>query len=126
MQEAFLRRDRNWKIGAGDDDRLPELPVPGAEGDLLPLERREVEVLAADHRVDRGEVGAARPRRSLADGADRDPSLIVHRPHEPIGEALEPVLHLRGTPLLMRWVPLLATRPAVPATGRGSHVRKGR
>ena len=121
MQEAFLRRDRNGEIGAGDDDRLSELSVPGAEGDLLPLERREVEVLAADQRVDRGEVGGARPRGSLADGADRDPGLIVHRPHETIGEALKPVLHLRGAPLLVRRVPAhghetggAGDRPRVP------------
>ena len=100
-----MRRHRHRQVRAGNEDRLAKLPIPFAEGQLLALEGRKVECIAANIVVDFGETAGGQPRRRLADGPDRDPGLVVERPHEALGETLEAVLHLRRAPLLMRRVP---------------------
>src|SRR4029450_11873365 len=93
------------EVGTRDDDGLPELTVPFAERHLLPFEGGKIELISPDVGVDRGELARTGTRYPLADGAPGNPSLIVEQQHEAIGEALKPVLHLGGAPLLMRWMP---------------------
>jgi hypothetical protein len=122
VQKSLLRRHRHRQVGTSDDDGLPELTVPVAERHLLPFEGGKIELISPDIGVDRSELARAGTRHALADGAHGNPSLIVERQHEAIGEALKPVLHLGGAPLLMRRMPThgLQTcgaghRPRVPS-----------
>ena len=92
---------------------------------FCPLNAARSMVRAADHAIDRSEIGGVRPRGSFADGAHRDPGLIVDRPHQAVGETLEAVLHLGRAPLLMRRVPAhgiktcgAGDRPRVPGAER--------
>src|SRR5262245_58927886 len=43
VQEAGLRRDRHRQLGGRDQDRLAQLPVPSAIGELASLEGGEIE-----------------------------------------------------------------------------------
>src|SRR4026209_1676080 len=105
MKKARLRRHRHRQVGTSDDEWLPELTVPFAECHLLPFEGGEIELVAPDIGVYRSDRAGTGTRHAFADGAHGDPSLIVKRQHEAIGETLKAVLHLGGAPLLMRWMP---------------------
>src|SRR6516164_4347677 len=124
VQETFLRRDRNREVWTRNNNRLSELAIPGTKGHLLPLERREIEILAADRRVDRSKICRMGARCGFANGADRDPGLVVNRPHETIGKPLEAVLHLCRAPRLVCWMP--AHRLEASGAGDGTRVPRAK
>ena len=47
MQKAFLRRDGDGAAAVGQQDRLAQLQVPGAQRQLLALESGDLEIGAA-------------------------------------------------------------------------------
>ena len=61
VQETLLRRGRDDGFGIAEEDRLPELPVPFAEGQLLALEGGDREIVGADEGLDLLRLGALRP-----------------------------------------------------------------
>ena len=98
MQEARLRRDADRQFRRRDQDRLAQLPIPGAECGLDALEGGDLELGLAhvgDERLCIRRLGA---RRRLADRAHGHPRVVIDRAHGAVGEALEAVLELRAAP----------------------------
>src|SRR5690606_37967744 len=105
VQKAFLRRGRHHRTVVAEEDRLAQLPVPVAEGELLAAIGRDREVLALDVLLDLCRIAAVGARRGLADDAHGRPRRHVLRQHAPAHLLFEPVLDLGSAPLFARRMP---------------------
>src|SRR5690606_36794940 len=103
--EAALRRDRNPHLVGGDEDRLAELPVPGAILLLDALEGGELKLRAMDEGRDLGGSTAGVAAHSLAEGARSDLGLIVDRQHQTLEVLLKIIVGLGRAPFLVACAP---------------------
>src|SRR5688500_7485051 len=97
VQVAILGRNGNRHPTVGQKDRLAQLPVPGAEGQLLALERGQFEVCRKGICSHGCRISLARPRHRLADHAHGKPGLVVFLAHVAAGQFLEAALELGRT-----------------------------
>ena len=99
--EATLRRDRDGHFVGGNEDRLPELPIPGAELLLDALEGSELELGAVDESRHSGKILIGFAGHRLADRARGDIGLIVDGQHQAVEVLGEIVVGLGRAPFFV-------------------------
>ena len=117
MQETLLRRDRDERARAGEQDRLAQLQIPRPEVHALTLEARHLELVGEDVGAHGGGIVVAGAHDRLADDAHGKPRGVVALGHDAAGLLLEAVLHLRAGVLLEGAVPGDRHQPLRPGDG---------